>query len=79
MKKCRYNYLDDSFFKRRFKNNSVSLNIFTENEESQKIVTDLQSRRFKCLKEVSFNTVSVARNTCYLTDLKSLAFIVFEF
>ena len=37
MKKYPYNYLDDSFFKRRFKNNSVSLNIFTENEESQKI------------------------------------------
>ena len=37
MKKYPYNYLDDSFFKRRFKNNSVSLNIFTENEKSQKI------------------------------------------
>ena len=35
MKKYPYNYLDDSFFKRRFKNNSVSLNIFTENEERQ--------------------------------------------
>ena len=37
-----YDYLDDSFFKRGFKNISVSLNIFTENEESQKIVKDLQ-------------------------------------
>ena len=37
MKNYPYDYLDDSFFKRGFKNISVSLNIFTENEESQKI------------------------------------------
>ena len=42
MKSYPYDYLDDSFFKRGFKNISVSLNIFTENEESQKIVKDLQ-------------------------------------
>ena len=42
MKNYPYDYLEDSFFMRGFKNISVSLNIFTENEESQKIVKDLQ-------------------------------------
>ena len=72
MKNYPYDYLDDSFFKRGFKNISVSLNIFTENEESQKIVKDLQfcdiSDNIKVLKEVSFNTVRVAGNTCYLIE-----------